>query len=53
MTYKAEMLALKRKEIELREMALEVGPREQRKPFVPYVPPPAAEQKPPIRRRGL
>ncbi len=52
LTYKREMLALTRREIELREMALDIEPREPRKPFVPYVPPPA-EQKPPIRRRGL
>ena len=53
MTYKAEMLTLKRKEIELREIALEVGPREQRRPYVPYVSPPVAEKKTPIKRRGL
>jgi len=53
MTYKAEMLTLKRREIELREIALDVGPREPRKPYVPYVPAPVPEQKPPIRRRGL
>ena len=52
-TYKADMLALKRREIELREIALEVEPRETRRPYVPYAPPPVAEQKPPIKRRGL
>ena len=53
MTYREETLRLKRREIELREMALEIGPREPRRPYVPYVPPSVPDQKPPIRRRGL
>jgi len=47
------MLELKQEEIELRKLALEVGPKEPRRPYVPYVAPPISEQKPPIKRRGL
>jgi len=53
LTFRKEMLRLKRREIELQEMALEIEPREPRKRYVPYVQPSAPDQKPPIKRRGL
>jgi hypothetical protein len=48
--HKEEMLRLKRREIELMEMNLDIEPREARRV---YQKPQPSELKPPIRRRGL
>ena len=50
MAYRAEMLTLKRREVELMAIIADTAPTQ---PRPAYVPSPPTDARPPVRRRGL